>query len=70
MGKIFSFSPEAPQNLFATAMSQALAAQNSANPQVAGSQGEKPRLVDGKSDRRLEGEIAVDRAFARPDLRP
>ena len=36
MGNILSFSPEALQNLFATAMSQALAAQNSANPQVAG----------------------------------
>jgi hypothetical protein len=51
-------------------MSQALAAQNSANPQVAGSQGEEPKLVDGKTDRRLEVEIAVDQAFARPDLRP
>ena len=70
MGKILSFSPEALQNLFATAMSQALAAQNSANPQVAGSQGDEPRLVDGKTDRRLEVEIAVDRASARPDLRP
>jgi hypothetical protein len=36
VGKILSFGPEALQNLFATAMSQALAAQNSANPQVAG----------------------------------
>jgi hypothetical protein len=63
-------APRALQNLFATAMSPALAAQNSANPQVAGSQGEKPRLVDGKTDRRLEVEIAVDRAFAGPDLRP
>ena len=41
MGNILSFSPEALQNLFAAAMSQALAAQNSTNPQVAGSQGEK-----------------------------
>jgi hypothetical protein len=69
VGKILSFGPEALQNLFATAMSQALAAQNSANPQVAGWQGEKPGLVDGKTDRRLEVEIAVDRTFAKPDLK-
>jgi hypothetical protein len=70
MGKILLFRPEALQSLFATAMSQALAARNSANPQAPGSQNEKPRLVDGKTDRGLEVEIAVDRAFARPDLRP
>ena len=63
-------APRPCRTYSATAMSPALAAQNFANPQVAGSQGEKPRLVDGKTDRRLEVEIAVDRAFAGPDLRP